>query len=228
MEGTEITPSSSASHWPPRQVYLLAVVCLIIGLPIGYLFRGSAGTQASAQVGASPTAGAPAAGGQPGMPSLDDMKRMADKQAEPLLQQLKSNPNDAVALAKAGDIYQATHQFQDAADYYRRSLAADPANIKVRSRLATCLYYTGKIDDAIAQLQQSLTYDPKHAGTLFNLGVIQWKGKGDGPAAIATWQKLLQLYPTLPADLPSKDKIENLIAEARLHPDGGAAARQNQ
>jgi cytochrome c-type biogenesis protein CcmH/NrfG len=212
--------SQNVRSWQPRQVYLLAALCLIIGLPIGYLFRGSAGAQP-----APPTAtAAPAPGmGAPGkMPTLEEMKHMADKQAEPLLAQLKSDPQNAALLVKIGDVYNATHQFNEAADYYNQSLQVDPKNVAVRTRRASCLYYVGDMDQAIAQLQESLKYDPKHAGTLFNLGLIEWRGKGDGASAVKSWQKLLALYPTLPSDLPPRDKIQQLIADAKAHPDGGA------
>ena len=56
------------------------------------------------------------------MPTLEQMKHMADKQAESLLEQLKSNPNDARLLAKIATMYSATHQFKEAADYYAKSL----------------------------------------------------------------------------------------------------------
>ena len=84
--------------------------------------------------------------------------------------------------------------------------------------MASCLYFEGQVDSAIAQLNQSLKYDPKHAGTLFNLGLIKWKGKGDGAGAAAAWQKLLDLYPAIPSDLPNRETVEKLVAEARQHP----------
>jgi cytochrome c-type biogenesis protein CcmH/NrfG len=69
------------------------------------------------------------------------------------------------------------------------------------------------VDGAIGQLEKSLTYDPKHAGTLLNLGLIRWKGKNDAAGAIASWQKLLKLYP----NYEHKDTVEKLIAEAKTH-----------
>ncbi len=152
------------------------------------------------------------------MPTLADMKRMADKQAEPLLTKLKDYPKDTDLLMQLGTIYSATHQFPEAVGYYQRALQIDPQSVNARTRMANCLYYEGKIDEAIAELNQSLKYNPKHAGTLFNLGMIKWRGKGDGAGAAEAWQRLLDLYQTMPSDLPNRDTVTKLVAEARQHP----------
>ena len=109
-------------------------------------------------------------------------------------------------------MYRVTHQFKTAADYYQKSLEIDPKNVGARTDLASCLYYTGDIDGAIAQLNESLKYDPSHAGTLLNLGIIEWQGKGDSKAAIATWEKLLKLHP----DFPQKEAVLHMIEVAKL------------
>ncbi len=211
-------PRRSTTTWKPGQTYAMAAVCLVIGVVVGYLVRGSAApANPSAAMAASAAApsGSPHGGAEPGqMPSLEGMKRMADKQAEPLLTKLKSDPNNAELLNQIGSVYRITHQFQTAADYYKKSLAIDPKNVGASTDLASCLYYTGDVDGAIAQLQQSLKYDPKHAGTLFNLGMIEWQGKGDGKDAVATWEKLLKLNP----DFDKKEAVQQLIAEAKAHP----------
>jgi Tfp pilus assembly protein PilF len=192
----------------------MAAVCFVIGILVGFLLKGSSANPA--RVGAStaqPTAAAPltaAAGSEQRTPSLEQMKQMADRRAAPVLEKLKSDPNNAALLIAVADIYKATHQFSSAAEYYRQSLEIDPKNVGVRTDMASCLYYTGDVDGALAQLNKSLTYDPKHAGTLMNIGVIRWKGKNDVPGAIAAWKKLLALNP----DFPQRDRVEHFIVEA--------------
>jgi cytochrome c-type biogenesis protein CcmH/NrfG len=201
--------SNRNASWKPLHVYIMATVCLIVGVAVGYLVRGSAPVQPAPTVAQSATP-APT---QQQMPSLDDMKRMADKQVEPLLAQLKTDPNNADLLNQVANIYRMTHQFQTAASYYEKSLEVDPKNVGPRTDLASCLYYQGDVDGAIAQLEKSLTYDPKHAGTLFNLGMIRWKGKNDATGAIAAWQKLLKENP----NYQNKQAVEGLISEAEQH-----------
>jgi cytochrome c-type biogenesis protein CcmH/NrfG len=189
----------------------MTVICLLIGLPVGYLLRGSAPVPpVAASALAQPNA--PSSAPQQ-MPSLEEMKRMADKQVEPLLEKLKTEPNNPGLLNQVGTIYRMTHQFDTAATYYQKALELNPKNVGARTDLASCLFYQGNIDGAIAQLEKSLTYDHKHAGTLLNLGIIRWKGKNDAAGAIAAWDKLLKYYP----DYEDKQMVEKLIADAKAH-----------
>ena len=198
--------------WESWQVYVMAAICLVIGVLVGYLVRGSGGAPATPPVAQANAT--PAADPHSKMPSLDDMKRMADKQAAPLLDKLKADPNNADLLNQVGTIYRMTHQFDVAASYYKRSLDVNPKNVGPRTDLASCLYYQGDVDGAIAQLEKSLTYDPKHAGTLLNLGLIRYKGKDDAAGAIQSWEALLKYHP----DFKDKPTIEKLIADAKAHP----------
>ena len=215
MANESTTELTAGSAWQVKQVYAMAVICLVVGLAIGYLFRGS---QSPAAPTAQPVAAAqpsPAAGGMAGqMPSLEQMKQMADKKAEPLLEKLKGDRNNSDVLIQVGNIYLATHQFKEAASYYDRSLQVDPKNVAIRTQLASCLYYSGDVDGAISQLQQSLHYDPKDANSLFNLGMIKWQGKQDGKGALAAWQELLKSNPQLSAD--RKAKVQKLIADVQM------------
>jgi cytochrome c-type biogenesis protein CcmH/NrfG len=202
--------------WKTSQVYAMAVVCLLVGLALGYLFRGSASR--AAQPSQVPLASSASAGPQPQMPSLEDMKRMADKQAEPLLAKLKTDPKNSELLNQIGTLYKATHQFKEAAGYYQKALDSDPKNVAARTDLASCLFYEGDADGALQQLQKSLSYDPKDANSLFNLGIIRLQAKNDPNGAVAAWQQLLKLNPTLAED--KKAAVEKLIAQAQKRKPG--------
>src|SRR5205814_8010311 len=144
-------------------------------------------------------------------PTLGNMKQIADKQAAPLLAQLKSHPNDTSLLTQEGGIYHSSHQFKEAAGYYDQAVHADPKNVALRGRLAASLYRGGDADAAIAQLNEALTYDPKDANSLFNLGMIKLQGKADGKGALAAWQRLLKTNPQLNAD--RKAEVQKLMAD---------------
>ncbi len=210
-EGKELRDPSPA--WKPAQAYTLSVICLIVGLAIGYFLRGSASpsTTAAAPEATTQPAQDPHAGmAQQRMPSLDEMKQMADKQTAPLLEKLKTDPNNADLLNQLGVMYRSTHQFKTAIGYYQKSLAINPKNVGARTDMASCMYYLGDTDGALVQLDKSLTYDPKHAGTLINIGIIKWKGKNDVDGAVAAWQKALKLT----ANPQDQEAIEHMIAEA--------------
>ncbi len=198
--------------WTTRQAYAMAALCLAVGLVLGYLFRGSAAHSTPASSTTQPAA-ASAPATHPQMPSLEDMKRMADKKAEPLLTKLKTDPNNSDLLNQIGTLYKATHQFKEAAGYFQKAIDANPENVAARTDLASCLFYQGDADGAINQLQQSLRYDPKDANSLFNLGMIRLQAKNDPSGAVTAWQQLLKSNPKLAAD--KKAAVEKLIAQAR-------------
>ena len=225
----EANPADSNPSWPPRPVLLMFAVCLMVGFLAGYILRGSASgplqpsmaaTKAAApwsspMVGLdAPSPSGPSQSAQQmshQMSTLDDMKRMADKKAAPLLEKLKSDAKNPQLENQIGLIYENAHQFKTAAEYFERTLQYDPKNIGVRADYASCLYYTGDVDGALKQLNQSLIYDPKHAGTLMNIGIIRWQGKNDADGAVAAWEKLLQYHP----DFPQKDLIQHMITQAK-------------
>ena len=204
--------------WRTTQVYAMAGICLVIGLALGYLFRGSASPPVPTLPTEMPGSAGATAGTHPQGPSLEDMKRMADKKAEPLLAKLKADPNNSALLNQIATIYKATHQFKEAAGYFQKAVDADPKNVAARTDLASCLFYEGDADGALKQLQQSLSYDPKDANSLFNLGMIRLQAKSDPKGAVSAWQQLLKLNPTLAAD--KKSAVEQLIAQAQKQKPG--------
>jgi cytochrome c-type biogenesis protein CcmH/NrfG len=215
MENETNAQPTAASAWHVKQVYAMAAISLVVGLAIGYLFRGSQSPALPPQPTAAVSQPSPAAGGMGGqMPTLEQMKQMADAKAAPLVEKLKGDPNNTDLLAKVGDLYQASHQFQDAAGYYDRALQIDAKNVHIRTQLASCLYYQGDVDGAIGQLQQALQYDPKDANSLFNLGMIKLQGKKDTKGALAAWQLLLNSNPQL--DAGRKARVQKLIADVRM------------
>src|SRR5215831_11281066 len=135
--------------WKSSQVFAMATICLVIGLAVGYFFRGSASAPVQASQSGTPSVNNGLTGMQGGMPTLDQMKHMADKQAEPLLAKLKNDANNAALLNQVGTIYKATHQFKEAIEYFQKALQIDPKNVGARTDLASCLYYEGDVDSAL-------------------------------------------------------------------------------
>jgi cytochrome c-type biogenesis protein CcmH/NrfG len=114
-------------------------------------------------------------------------------------------------LLQIANIYQSTHQFKEATEYFQRALKIDPKNVSARTELASCLYYPGDADGAMSQWNQALKYNPTDANSLFNLGMIKYRGKGDAKGAIAAWQELLTVH----AHLDRQAIVEKMLAEAQ-------------
>ncbi len=202
------TKKALADQWTSRQAYGLAVVCLVIGIAGGWFVRGS---QSPASV-ASAAAGVPTSQAE-GQPTPEQLKGMADKQVEPLLAQLKSDPKNAELLASIANVYYDTHQFATAIDYYQRVLQVKPDNASVRTDMATAYWYTENAETAIAEFKRALVYEPNKPNALFNLGIVEWQGKMNVEAALSAWQKLLDTNP----NYENKAKLLDLMAQVKRH-----------
>ena len=214
MTDTNRATSTSIEQWTSVQAYVLAVICLLVGIAGGWFIRGSQSPAAAPAETASapaPAMGSAAAGAQ--TPTPAQMQKMADTQAGPLIEKLKADPANAGLLENIGNIYYDAQQFPTAIDYYQRALKVQPSNTGVRTDMATAYWYTGDADTAIAEFLKSLSYEPNKPNTLFNLGIVEWQGKMDIDKAVATWQKLLDTNPNYEA----KDKVLELMAQAKKH-----------
>ncbi len=210
-----ISPRSQA--WSSAQAYMLAVFCLVLGVALGYLFRGSASPVATNAAATAPADGS-APQGQPTQPQLtpEQQKAMADQAVAPFLATLKDNPNDFDTITKVANLYYDGQQYPEAIKYYERAVKIQPKNPDVLTDFGTSLWYTGDADKAIAEFQTALKYQPGRASTLFNLGIVRWQGKMDAGGAVQAWEELLQKNP----DYPEKEKLQEFIVRAKQHAKG--------
>jgi cytochrome c-type biogenesis protein CcmH/NrfG len=210
-----VTNRISIEQWLGGHSNTVAVACLVVGIAGGWFIRGSQSLSASAySVGAS--ASAPATMGSsdmPQMPTPARLKEMADAQAAPMLEKLKSDPGNAELLAGIGNSYYDAQQYPMAVDYYGRALKSEPADAAVRTDMATAYWYMGNADAAIAEFNKALTYEPNNPNTLFNRGMVKSQAKMDYAGAVADWEKLLATSP----NYQQKDKVKQLIADAKQH-----------
>ena len=204
-----------AGQWTSTQAYVLSVICLLVGVAVGYLVRGSAPSSEAAtmpsrvsatEVTAASMAGAP-------QPTPEQLRQMADTQAQPLVKQLASDPKNSALLYQIGNLYYDAQQYPEAVKYYEQSLKIDPKETDVRTDMATAYHLMGQSDRAIQEYDAVLKIDGKHANALFNEGMVKWQDKMDLNGAIASWKRLLEAHP----DYAQRDKVEKLIAQAEQH-----------
>ena len=212
MAKTEQVASSSKAARGGMQAYGLAVFCLVLGVALGYLFRGSASPAVATDAAAAPSQG------QSTQPPItpEQQKAMVDQAVAPLLVALKTNPDDFNSLVQVANLYYDGRQFPDAVKYYQLALKGQPTNADVLTDLGTALWYTGDADGAIAEFQKALKYRPDYPGTLFNLGVVRWQGKMDPKGAVEAWEQLLKFNP----NYPQKQEVQDYIDKAKQHAKG--------
>lgn len=199
--------------WTGMQAYVLAAACLLLGVALGYLFRGSASQSAPVAAATSPEMQQAA----PQQPSAAEAQAALAQAAGPLMEAVKKDPKDYESLIKLGNLFYDAQQFPNAIQNYERALAIHPENPDVRTDMGTAYWYTGNADKALAAMEASLKYRPGHPQTLFNLGWVRWQGKQDPKGAIDAWQQLLKSNP----DYPQKQQVEQYIAKAKEHASRG-------
>ena len=204
-EPSQSTPNPA---WTSTQAYVLAVFCLLLGVALGYLFRGSGFPVAQPAT----TPALEASGLQTQQPDSSAQAALAQA-AAPLLNAVNKDPNDYDSLVKLGNLFYDGQQYPSAIQYYERALTIHPENPDVRTDMGTAYWYTGNVDKAIAAMETSLKYRPVHPQTLFNLGWVRWQGKADPKGAVEAWERLLQANP----DYPQRQQVEQYIAKAKEH-----------
>lgn|SRR5579862_141357 len=203
---------SRTQEWGSAQAYTLAAFCLVLGVALGYLFRGSASpTAASTSVPAN--ASSEQTQSAPPQITAEQQKAMVAQAVAPLLATLKDNPNDFDTIVKVANLYYDGQQYSDAIQYYEHALRLQPKNADLLTDFGTAIWYTGDADKAISEFQTALKYQPGRASTLFNLGIVRWQGKMDPKGAVQAWEELLQKNP----DYPDRQKLQEFIDRAKQH-----------
>lgn len=205
--------STQHEQWTVKEAIILAALCLTAGIAGGWALRAAQSPSAAGSAQTAPVAQQAAISSRPvsSAPSLAQLKQMADAQAAPLLERLKADPENPDVLISIGNLYYDAQQYTDAVTYYAHALKSRPSDAAVRTDMATAYWYLGNADTAIAEFDKALAYAPTNPNTLFNRGLVKWKGKHDAAGAIADWQKLLATDP----NYAGKDKVEQMMAEAK-------------
>lgn len=205
------------SSWTPTQAYVLAVICLVVGMALGYFIRGSA---SPAAVPASPVSGQAAMSGQapmgPGqVQAIPEQQSAAVVQAavQPLLEQLKTDPNNFDKLVQVGNMYYDHSVYPEAINYYERALKVNGSDANVLTDLGTAYFYIGNSPKAITEFDRALKAQPNHSNALFNMGIVKWQGMKDPKGAVEAWDKLLKTNP----NYENKQKVQELIERAKAH-----------
>jgi cytochrome c-type biogenesis protein CcmH/NrfG len=198
------TPAATV-EWTSTKVYILGVICLVLGIALGALFHGPA--QPASASAANPTSDqqvppqAPAGNPHAGLPNMTK---------DPAIEKLKTDPNNFDLLVQAGNAEMKSGDPKSAVVYYGRALGVkdDP---DVRTNLANAYFRSGDADRSLAELATVLKADPKNDKALFNTGVVQLMAKNDQKGAIASWETLLKYYP----NHPHKAQVLEMIKRAK-------------
>lgn len=202
------------TQWTSKGAMVLSGTCLLAGIAGGWAIRGTndAGISPAAKIPAISAAMSGDSAAAPHAPAQGELKQIADNQAAPLLARLQADPNNPDLLTSIANDYYDAQQYPIAAAFYGRVLKARPTDAAVRTDLGTAYWYMGNPDAALTEFKQALVDAPDNANTLFNLGLVRWKGKADVPGALAAWKRLLAVHP----EYQEKSKVEQMMVEVQV------------
>lgn len=193
----------------PAQRYswiVYAVAMLLVGGLGGYVLSVATGTGRAGTVASAPTSttAAPAAATPPaGM--VDEVALKAYKDI------LARDPKNFDAAVNAGNMLYDAKRYEESIPFYQQAMTARGTDVNVSTDLGTALWYTGRADAALAQYAVSLSIEPNHAQTLFNMGIVRSDGKQDFKGAVDAWEQLLATNPAY----ENAARVRTLIAEAK-------------
>jgi Tfp pilus assembly protein PilF len=144
--------------------------------------------------------------------------------------------HDAAALCRLAAEAADAGRAEEALEWARRAVAADPAAAAPRYALGRAWEAASRYVEAEASYREAVIRDPGHARAHNNLGcMLHMQGKLD--AALACYRKAIELDPTLPeanrnyaaiAEDPGAREvaIAGFLRQLASHPDDGAAFYQ--
>ncbi len=190
-------------------VYVVAI--LLVGGLTGYMLSVTGGVEGAAATATAPAAAAPAPASSPDAAMVDDAALRAYRDI------LARDPKNVQAAVSAGNMLYDAKRYEEAIAFYRQAMAANGSDVNVSTDLGTALWHTGRADAALAQYAVSLTIDPAHPQTLFNIGIVKSEGTRDYAGTIAAWEALLAARP----DYPNAAGVRRMIADTKAKQSNG-------
>ncbi len=106
---------------------------------------------------------------------------------------LAKEPENVTALHMLGIVSELMHQTDEAVGYYRRALAIQPGNYRIRLQLARALWQKGRVEEA-GRLYEELLSEHREKGIL--LGLARYRiGQGRGEEGRRLLEELLAEHP---------------------------------
>lgn len=192
-----------------RNPWFTLALGLFVGLTVGYVLaeRQAVPPAKAIKLGLNPQAATQRQGEQlpEGHPPVDgasgaEAQRLRQQVAE-IEGLLAANPDDAGLMAAMGNIYFDAGRWQDARDWYEKSLGISSGDPNVLTDLAVVYRNLGKFDRSLALLDQALVAHSDHWQAWYNKVVIyqfDLHQHDDAAAALKTLQELKKSNPAIP------------------------------
>lgn len=130
-----------------------------------------------------------------------------------LLKATQATPDDAQIWTQLGHLYFDVGEPDKAIDAYVKSLEVDPSRPEVWIDLGVMYRRAGDPKKSIQSFEKALSLNQRHEVALYNLGVVQMHDLKDAKAALASWERLVEINPQ--AKTPSGQLVKSLLAQLK-------------
>jgi tetratricopeptide (TPR) repeat protein len=113
-------------------------------------------------------------------------------------------------MMKRGLEYQESEDVQSARDMFDRAIAIKPEYAEAWNRRALLFFNDGKYDEAVADLESTLTYEPRHFGAWIGLGMI-FESIDRPEAALKAYRKALEIHPHAAAAQQGEKRLSRAV-----------------
>jgi tetratricopeptide (TPR) repeat protein len=178
---------------------LVGIVALVAGLIIGWMTgqKSSGPTPVPATSALAPAA-APA-------PMVNAQQKVGELKAI-----VARDPQNRQAWVALGNEYFDADQPMEAVEAYQKALELNDKDANVLTDQGVMFRRLGGYDRAVANFSKANQIDPRHANSLFNLGITYRYDLQDFPKAQEAWKKFLTINPSGPGSDRARQELEFL------------------
>ena len=116
--------------------------------------------------------------------------------------------NDGVFLMSQGALLEAQAKFS-------KAIEIAPEFAEAWNKRATVLFYLGKTDESVRDIQRTLALEPRHFGALSGLAMIN-RDLGRDEAALDVLNQTMEIYPAMPGIDERMKSLLEAIARKNL------------
>jgi len=184
-----------------KETILFVVVALVVGGLAGVIFTNARKSDTGAS--SAPIASAPSVNANQQLSMLEGI--------------VAKDPSNRNAWVKLGNAYFDANQPMKSIDAYDKALTLGGDDPNVLTDQGVMFRKVGWFDKAINAFQKANKVDPRHAQSLFNLGVVYRYDLEDFAKAKETWQQYLKINPS--GDGASRVQAELDFIESHPQPN---------
>jgi len=131
----------------------------------------------------------------------------AMQQIQDLEKQLQANPNNSAVELELANLFHDNMMWNKAITHYKSYLNTNFKDANARVDLGICYKESNDLPEAKQQMQEALSYDPKHVLAHFNLGIVAL-AEGKIEEANRWFKKTIELAPNSDVGKRAQQLIE--------------------